>query len=334
MAASGAAALGLAGCTTDEPASSSSAASASSSTATETTAPEPDRVALDRAVELTAGLIAGLAGANPVLDTGGRLAAIHEAHLAALQEAAGTTFTPLPSPPGRRLTAARLRRRELNAQRELARPRPGSRERSARAGVREHVRRHRSGPLAPGRGAPMRLHAVEALQTALAAEHAALYVYGFLGARTSESGQPLVFAEVGDAYAVHRAWRDLLTRRLLDEGAEPTPAAPTYERADDTGDRPRRDPGGGRPRGQLRRDLRLRRREHDGPGPPVGHRRADEGSHPAGGVRRASGCLPGSARPRLRAKGTAARKPPAAEELPRHSSTPGSRGPRWGALTS
>ena len=37
---------------------------------------------------------------------------------------------------------------------------------------------------------------VEALQTALAAEHAALYVYGFLGARTSESGQPLVFAEV------------------------------------------------------------------------------------------------------------------------------------------
>ena len=70
---------------------------------------------------------------------------------------------------------------------------------------------------------------VEVLQTALAAEHAALYVYGFLGARTSESGQPLVFAEVSDAYAVHRAWRDLLTRRLLDEGAEPTPAAPTYE---------------------------------------------------------------------------------------------------------
>ena len=54
-------------------------------------------------------------------------------------------------------------------------------------------------------------------------------MYGFLGARTSESGQPLVFAEVDDAYATHRAWRDLLTRRLRDEGAEPTPAAPTYE---------------------------------------------------------------------------------------------------------
>ena len=70
---------------------------------------------------------------------------------------------------------------------------------------------------------------VEALQTALAAEHAAVYVYGFLGARTSESAQPLVFAEVADAYSTHRAWRDLLVRRLLDEGAEQVPAAPTYE---------------------------------------------------------------------------------------------------------
>jgi rubrerythrin len=70
---------------------------------------------------------------------------------------------------------------------------------------------------------------VEALQTALAAEHAALYVYGALGARTSESATPVVFREVTDAYATHRAWRDQLTRRLLDEGAVPAPAAPTYE---------------------------------------------------------------------------------------------------------
>jgi len=70
---------------------------------------------------------------------------------------------------------------------------------------------------------------VEALQTALAAEHAALHVYGFLGARTSESGQPLVFAEIRDAYATHRTWRDLLTRKLVEAGAEPAPAAPSYE---------------------------------------------------------------------------------------------------------
>ncbi len=71
--------------------------------------------------------------------------------------------------------------------------------------------------------------AVDALQTALAAEHAAVYVYGALGARTSESASPLLFAEVADAYATHRAWRDQLTRRLTDAGAQPTPAAAIYE---------------------------------------------------------------------------------------------------------
>lgn len=69
----------------------------------------------------------------------------------------------------------------------------------------------------------------DALQTALAAEHAAIYVYGALGARTSESATPGVLEEVADAYTTHRAWRDLLIRRLLDQGAEPTPAAPAYQ---------------------------------------------------------------------------------------------------------
>ncbi|MEO6509516.1 MAG: DUF4439 domain-containing protein [Nocardioides sp.] len=69
---------------------------------------------------------------------------------------------------------------------------------------------------------------VDALQTALAGEHAAVYVYGALGARTSESGTPLLFARITEAYETHRAWRDLLTSRLVDEGAEPTAAAPTY----------------------------------------------------------------------------------------------------------
>ena len=70
---------------------------------------------------------------------------------------------------------------------------------------------------------------VDALQAALAAEHAALYVYGALGARTSQSATPVLFAEVSDAYSTHRAWRDLLTSRLVDLEVEPTPAAPTYE---------------------------------------------------------------------------------------------------------
>jgi hypothetical protein len=118
VTASALAALGLAGCTSDEPASSSSAASPSASGATEPAT--PDRVAIDRAAAITAGLIAGLAEANPVIDPAGRLAAVHEAHLVALQDAAGATFTALPRTPGTPLTAERLRRRELNAQRELA----------------------------------------------------------------------------------------------------------------------------------------------------------------------------------------------------------------------
>jgi hypothetical protein len=73
---------------------------------------------------------------------------------------------------------------------------------------------------------------VDALQTALAGEHAALYVYGVLGARTSQSATPLLFERISEAYVAHRAWRDLLTSRLVDEGAEPTPAAPTYELPD------------------------------------------------------------------------------------------------------
>ena len=169
---------------------------------------------------------------------------------------------------------------------------------------------------------------VEALQTALAAEHAALYVYGFLGARTSESGQPLVFAEVADAYATHRAWRDLLTRRLLDEGAEPTPASPTYEvpTTPATARGVLRAAAG--PRGRVRRDLRLRRREHDRRGPAVGHRGADQGGDPAGGVRRAPGPFP--ERP---TSAEAARE--SGPQASRRRGTPeifldtGSRGPRW-----
>ncbi len=50
--------------------------------------------------------------------------------------------------------------------------------------------------------APRAMTPVDALQTALAAQHAALYVYGALGARTSQSATPVLFAEVSDAYAV------------------------------------------------------------------------------------------------------------------------------------
>ena len=70
---------------------------------------------------------------------------------------------------------------------------------------------------------------VAALQRALAAEHAALHVYGTLGARTSASATPTLFADVTAGYTTHRARRDQLTTRVLDHGEEPVPAEPAYE---------------------------------------------------------------------------------------------------------
>ena len=75
----------------------------------------------------------------------------------------------------------------------------------------------------------------DALQTALAAEHAALHVYGVLGAQTSRSATPVLFADVSEAYAVHRGRRDELTRFVLDQGGTPVAAAPTYEVPDPLG---------------------------------------------------------------------------------------------------
>lgn len=69
----------------------------------------------------------------------------------------------------------------------------------------------------------------QALQTALAAEHAAVHVYGTLGARTSASATPQLFTEISEAYSDHRARRDLLTARVRDAGEPPVPAEPAYQ---------------------------------------------------------------------------------------------------------
>ena len=70
---------------------------------------------------------------------------------------------------------------------------------------------------------------LDALQTALAAEHAALYVYGALGARTSLSATPALYAELVAAHDAHRDLRDELTERIREAGAEPVAAEPAYE---------------------------------------------------------------------------------------------------------
>jgi hypothetical protein len=119
--------LGLGGCTSE--ASTPPPGRTTSSSATAGAAvPDPDRAALDRAVAITTSLLAELAegatasdsGHDP--DPGGRFLALHTAHLAALDRAAGATPSPSPSaePPAERTTRPLLRRHEAGAQRELA----------------------------------------------------------------------------------------------------------------------------------------------------------------------------------------------------------------------
>ncbi|MCR1781741.1 ferritin-like domain-containing protein [Nocardioides carbamazepini] len=80
----------------------------------------------------------------------------------------------------------------------------------------------------PGAGPEEPDAAVAALQTTLAAEHAAVFVYGALGGQTSESGNPALYGAVTSAYAVHRTRRDELMARLRAAGAEPVTAEPGY----------------------------------------------------------------------------------------------------------
>ncbi len=76
---------------------------------------------------------------------------------------------------------------------------------------------------------PMTVTPLEALQKTLAAEHAAVYVYGVLGGRVSASTAPALAADLRAAYAQHRARRDQLTTKVLGEGGEPVPAEVSYE---------------------------------------------------------------------------------------------------------
>jgi len=74
--------------------------------------------------------------------------------------------------------------------------------------------------------------ALDALQTTLAGEHAALYVYGTLGGRTSAAAAPDLYAALREGYDVHRAQRDTLSRTVRDLGAEPVAAAAAYDLPD------------------------------------------------------------------------------------------------------
>jgi hypothetical protein len=69
---------------------------------------------------------------------------------------------------------------------------------------------------------------VEALQKTLAAEHAAVHLYGLLGAQSSQSRQPTLFQRLTATYEEHRAARDQLTVLISAKGADPVAAEVDY----------------------------------------------------------------------------------------------------------
>ena len=69
---------------------------------------------------------------------------------------------------------------------------------------------------------------LEALQTTLEAEHAAVYVYGLLGSRTSQSAEAPLYQALRAAYEAHRERRDTLIGEIAAMDAVPVPAAAAY----------------------------------------------------------------------------------------------------------
>jgi hypothetical protein len=70
---------------------------------------------------------------------------------------------------------------------------------------------------------------LQALQAALAGEHAAIYVYAVLGGRVSASPSPTTAAAVTSAYTTHRARRDQLHQMVRMLGGEPVAPAVAYD---------------------------------------------------------------------------------------------------------
>lgn len=69
---------------------------------------------------------------------------------------------------------------------------------------------------------------LEALQAALAGEHAAVHVLGVLGGQSSQSRQPVLFAALNASYNAHRRNRDRLTAYVAAAGGTPVAAEVTY----------------------------------------------------------------------------------------------------------
>jgi hypothetical protein len=75
--------------------------------------------------------------------------------------------------------------------------------------------------------------ALNALRSALSAEHAALWVYGLANAF---AGEARVRSAIGDAVEQHRRLRDTAERALRDAAQTPPAAQPAYDVGEPVGD--------------------------------------------------------------------------------------------------
>lgn len=73
------------------------------------------------------------------------------------------------------------------------------------------------------------MNVLDALQSTLADEHASLWTYGVLGARTSQSEAPALYDALSAAYRRHRSRRDQLRTLVEQAGGAPVVAAAAYE---------------------------------------------------------------------------------------------------------
>lgn len=183
------------------------------------------------AISTTGALAEATAAALPGLRLAARLARTHEAHAA---ELGGAVSAPEPTVAADRASArtalltaeAELQARLVDAARQAGSGGLAQVLASMAAALGQVLgsRTPAALPAASGDTPP----AVAALQTTLAAEHAAVFVYGVLGGQTSRSGSPALYAALTSAYAVHRTRRDELMARLHAAGTEPVAAEPGY----------------------------------------------------------------------------------------------------------
>lgn len=69
---------------------------------------------------------------------------------------------------------------------------------------------------------------ISTLQSALAAEHAAVYLYGVIGGLVSDQHQAALAKQVDDSYTAHVNRRDRLSEMIQGLGGDPVASAPAY----------------------------------------------------------------------------------------------------------